>query len=116
MPISSDNGSLTAKVRGEMVTVPKTEEERLRAEINRQGFYSVLTDAKEIERMENDDGSAFGAALLAGVRTGLFASVEEAVATCVRVRETIQPNPAWFPAYDSGYARFRTLYPAVHST
>ncbi|HJX19355.1 MAG TPA: hypothetical protein VJ454_00080, partial [Steroidobacteraceae bacterium] len=54
VPISSGNGSLTAKVRGEMVTVPKAEEERLRAEINRQGFYSVLTEAKEIERMEND--------------------------------------------------------------
>jgi Icc-related predicted phosphoesterase len=54
VPISSENGSLTAKVRGEMVTVPRAEEERLRAEINRQGFYSVLTDAKEIEQMEND--------------------------------------------------------------
>jgi xylulokinase len=69
-----------------------------------------------LERMENDDGSAFGAALLAGVRTGLFASVQEAVATCVRVRETIEPNPGWFAAYDAGYERFRTLYPAVHST
>src|ERR1700730_6336996 len=54
VPINSENGSLTAKVRGEMVTVPRAEEERLRAEINRQGFYSVVTDAKEIERMEND--------------------------------------------------------------
>jgi xylulokinase len=68
-----------------------------------------------LERMENDDGSAFGAALLAGVRTGLFGSVEEAVATCVRVRETIEPNPAWSGAYDAGYKRFRTLYPALHS-
>jgi xylulokinase len=68
-----------------------------------------------LERMENDDGSAFGAALLAGVRTGLFGSVEEAVATCVRVRETIEPNPAWSDVYDSGYVRFRTLYPALHS-
>jgi xylulokinase len=69
-----------------------------------------------LERMENEDGSAFGAALLAGVRTGLFGSVQEAVATCVRVRETIDPNPAWAGVYDSGYQRFRTLYPALHST
>jgi xylulokinase len=68
-----------------------------------------------LERMENEDGSAFGAALLAGVRTGLFGSVQEAVATCVRVRETIDPNPAWADVYDSGYQRFRTLYPALHS-
>jgi xylulokinase len=68
-----------------------------------------------LERMENDDGSAFGAALLAGVRTGLFGSVQEAVSTCVRSRETIEPNPAWSDVYDSGYERFRTLYPALHS-
>jgi len=68
-----------------------------------------------LERMENDDGSAFGAALLAGVRTGLFGSVQEAVSTCVRVRETIEPTPTWSDVYDSGYERFRTLYPALHS-
>jgi xylulokinase len=68
-----------------------------------------------LERMENEDGSAFGAALLAGVRTGLFGSVQEAVSTCVRARETIEPNPGWSTAYDSGYERFRTLYPAIHS-
>jgi xylulokinase len=68
-----------------------------------------------LERMENDDGSAFGAAMLAGVRTGLFGSVQEAVAICVRARETIEPNPGWSDVYDSGYERFRTLYPALHS-
>ena len=68
-----------------------------------------------LERMENEDGSAFGAALLAGVRTGLFGSVQEAVATCVRVRETIEPKPDWSSVYDSGYRQFRTLYPALHS-
>jgi xylulokinase len=68
-----------------------------------------------LERMENEDGSAFGAALLAGVRTGLFGSVQGAVATCVRVRETIEPNPEWSDVYDSGYEHFRTLYPALHS-
>ena len=54
VPIRSDNGSLSARVRGEMVTVPRAEEDRLRAEINRLGFYSVITDAKEVERLEND--------------------------------------------------------------
>jgi xylulokinase len=68
-----------------------------------------------LERMENDDGSAFGAAMLAGVRTGLFGSVQEAVSTCVRARETIDPNPAWLDVYDAGYERFRMLYPALHS-
>jgi Icc-related predicted phosphoesterase len=71
VPISSDNGTLTAKVRGEMVTVPRAEEDRLRAEINRQGFYSILTDARDIERMENDSvylDSAFKGAIIEQIK------------------------------------------------
>src|SRR5947209_10719690 len=47
VPIRSHNGSLSAKVRGEAVTVPRSEEDRLRAEINRIGFYSVIGDDAE---------------------------------------------------------------------
>ncbi len=54
VPIRADNASLTAKVRGEMVTVPRAEEDRLRAEINRFGFYSEIADPQEMERLEND--------------------------------------------------------------
>ena len=61
VPIRSDNGSLSARVRGEMVTVPRAEEERLRAEINRLGFYSVISDPPEVERMENDPTYLVGA-------------------------------------------------------
>jgi xylulokinase len=66
-----------------------------------------------LERMENEDGSAFGAALLGGVRSGVFASAQEAVAACVRARETVDPDEAWADVYDSGYERFRALYPAL---
>ena len=51
VPIRSHNGSLSAKVRGEQVTVPVAEEDRLRAEINRIGFYSVVAGDDEFERM-----------------------------------------------------------------
>src|SRR5439155_6766357 len=37
-----------------------------------------------LERMETEEGSAFGAALLAGIRSGTFADTDEAVARCVR--------------------------------
>ena len=59
------------------------------------------------------EGSAYGAALLAGVAGGTFADAREAVAACVRARESIEPNPGWASAYEEGYARFRALYPAV---
>ena len=40
-----------------------------------------------LERTASEEGSAFGAALLAGVRAGIFADAHDAVARCVRVRE-----------------------------
>jgi xylulokinase len=66
-----------------------------------------------LERTASEEGSAFGAALLAGVRDGVFADAHEAVARCVRVSERIEPDPAWAEAYDDGYERYRRLYPAL---
>jgi xylulokinase len=66
-----------------------------------------------LERTAVDEGAAYGAALLAGVREGVFADAHEAVAACVRVTERIEPNPAWVEAYEDGYERFRGLYPAL---
>jgi len=62
-----------------------------------------------------EEGSAYGAALLAGVRAGVFEDVHDAVAACVRVRETVEPDPEWQAVYEYGYRRFRALYPAVRS-
>ena len=72
---------------------------------------SVL--ALPLERTAVEEGSAYGAALLGGVACGAFADVHEAVAACVRVRETVEPDPAWVETYAAGYERFRTLYPAL---
>jgi xylulokinase len=72
---------------------------------------SVLGLPLELTTVE--EGSAYGAALLAGVADGTFADAHEAVAACVRVRETVEPSPEWASAYEEGYARFRALYPAV---
>ncbi len=66
-----------------------------------------------LERTESQEGSAFGAALLAGVRSGAFADVEEAVARCVRVRDRVEPEPEWMELYERGYGRHSMLYPAL---
>jgi xylulokinase len=66
-----------------------------------------------LERPVVEEGSAYGAALLAGVGAGVFADVHEAVETCVRTRGLIEPEPTWRDAYEAGYARFRALYPAL---
>jgi xylulokinase len=66
-----------------------------------------------LERPVVEEGSAYGAALLAGVAVGSFGDVHEAVEACVRTRRRIEPEPSWREAYEAGYARFRALYPAL---
>ena len=66
-----------------------------------------------IELTAVEEGSAYGAALLGGVAGGVFADVPDAVDRCVRVRTTVDPDPAWQAVYDDTYARFRALYPAL---
>jgi xylulokinase len=66
-----------------------------------------------LELTAAEEGSAFGAALLGGVAAGVFRDVHEAVASCVRVRERVEPDPFWREAYDSGYERYRAAYPAL---
>ncbi len=62
-----------------------------------------------VERMQLEEGAAYGAALLAGVRAEVFADLSDAVERCVRVRETVEPE--W--DYEDAYARFRSLYPTL---
>jgi Icc-related predicted phosphoesterase len=54
VPILADNGSLHAEVRGEAVSVPAGEEQRLRDEINRLGFYPVRIESDEVVRLHSD--------------------------------------------------------------
>jgi xylulokinase len=62
-----------------------------------------------LETTETEEGSAFGAALLAGVRAGVFSGADEAVSRCVRPHGRIEPE--W--DYEPGYRRFRRLYPTL---
>jgi xylulokinase len=66
-----------------------------------------------IERAAVEEGAAYGAALLGGIRAGVFADAREAVEVCVRVRDTVDPDPEWQAVYEEGYGRFRALYPAL---
>jgi Icc-related predicted phosphoesterase len=56
VPITTGNGSLHAEVQGEPVSLPVDQEERLKAEINRLGFYGVrMAQDEEISLRENPD-------------------------------------------------------------
>jgi uncharacterized protein len=84
VPIWASNGTLTARVRGETVSVPRDEEPRLRAEINRLGFYSVIADVDERERLEKDAQH-----LDAAFRREIKAQVE---AWCALAAERLDPS------------------------
>jgi xylulokinase len=66
-----------------------------------------------VELIEADEGAAYGAALLAGVGTGNWATVETACETAVRVAKRVQPNEKTARLMDSQYVEYRKLYPAL---
>lgn len=57
-------------------------------------------------------GAAYGAALLAGIGTGHWSSLDDALAQ-VRVVDTIEPNPAHVAAQQANYEAFLRIYPAT---
>ena len=72
---------------------------QLQADIYRQPI--VTTNATE--------GPAYGVALLAGVGTGVWRSVEEA-ATCIRQTQKLNPRRKSAELYDRSYAVYSKLY------
>ncbi len=67
----------------------------------------------QVELPENEEGPALGAAMLAAVACGRYASVQEAARQLVRVREVIEPEAALAARYDEKYQVFRQFYPAL---
>jgi xylulokinase len=66
-----------------------------------------------LQRVQIEEGAAFGAALLGGVVGGLWRDPAEAVHACVRPSDTVDPDPAWVATYRELRERFRALYPAL---
>ncbi|HSC45008.1 MAG TPA: xylulokinase [Candidatus Acidoferrum sp.] len=69
----------------------------------------------EVEIVAAEEGAAYGAAILAAVGAKQFASVDEACDAVIRVATRVPPNPASSALLQKNYARFRRLYPALHS-
>ncbi len=68
---------------------------------------------KEVVTLETSEGSAFGAALLAGVGAGEYSSVEESARAAIQIGERLSPRKENSEAYSRLYAIYRSLYPAV---
>jgi len=69
--------------------------------------------AKTITTLETQEGSAYGAALLAMAGAGPYASVEEACTATIREADRVEPQTDLSAAYQQSYPVFRDLYPAL---
>jgi xylulokinase len=74
----------------------------------------ILADVFEAEIVGTNvnEGAAYGAALLAGVGTGVYPDVPAAAAATVRLTDRVAPGPAT-RVYADYYPIYRALYPAL---
>jgi xylulokinase len=68
-----------------------------------------------VEILAAEEGAAYGAALLAGVGSGAWSSVDEACEAAVRVSAQIAPDKTNADLMDNQYQKFRAIYPALRS-
>ena len=66
-----------------------------------------------VDVIESEEGPGYGAAMLAAVGCGEFASVEEASEKLVKVIDTVEPEPELVEKYEERYRQFRKIYPAL---
>jgi xylulokinase len=69
----------------------------------------------DVEIVEAEEGAAYGAAILAGVGSGLWASVDAACEAIIRVKQRVATRPDVVAKMNSCYAAYRHIYPATRA-
>ena len=82
-----------------------------KSELWRKIFANVLNIPLEIPVSEQ--GPGMGAAMLAMVTCGEYATVAEACEHLVSVASVVTPEPEVAARYEASYQRYRKIYPAV---
>ena len=77
----------------------------------RQMFADVF--ARRVTMLETEEGSAYGAALLALVGTGQYASVLEVCKAAVHETASLTPRSEEAAVYAAGHKTYQSLYPAI---
>ena len=77
----------------------------------------ILADVfnKPVASLETQEGSAYGAALLAMVGTGEYSNVPEVCRAVIRERETLTPRPREAALYAEAHRTYKALYPALRN-
>lgn len=70
---------------------------------------------RPVRRVLSEEATAVGAAMVAGVGSGVFASFPEASVAAQLDESTIDPDPAAQPHYAEAYGRYRAAFDAVES-
>ena len=73
-----------------------------------QMFADIL--GKPVEVTEVQEMGCLGAAMCAGVGTGLFANLRDAIDKCVHVKKTYSPDYYRKSAYDEAFRRWQKIY------
>lgn len=66
-----------------------------------------------VTTLQQPEAGALGAAILAGVGSGIWASPQEAVETTVKEARTFEPDPARREVYDTRFAQYVDAYEAL---
>ncbi len=67
----------------------------------------------KVDKINSTEGPAYGAAILAAVGCGRYASVEEAANKLVKVIKTTEQDPEIVALYNKKYQVFKELYPTL---
>ena len=67
----------------------------------------------EVEIVAAEEGAAYGAAILAGVGAGAWASVDQACESVVRVASRVSPNKKDSRTLQDAYRKYQDIYPAL---
>jgi xylulokinase len=84
-----------------------------RSEFWRQMLADVF--AKRIVSLASQEGSAYGAALLAMVGTGAYSTVPEICKAVIHEVASIEPHPNESGIYAAGHRVYQSLYPALQT-
>jgi len=68
---------------------------------------------KRVVTLETQEGSAYGAALLALVGTGAYQSVPEVCRAVIRETASVEPKPADAAFYANAHRVYQSMYPAL---
>lgn len=67
----------------------------------------------KVDKINSAEGPGFGAAILAAVGCGRYASVEEAAAKLIQVVSTTEQDAELVAKYEKKYRTFKKIYPAL---